>query len=634
MNQLSHTVHSDHLVPVPPPFDHLTSLPLFHNQMDNNQKPEKWKADLWVSMYDEDEPTVQSKSFPHEQIIQSIHLDTLEEFNRKFSSITCDKFAQPEILHHLVRKIFQLNDKDLSPSENKWKIFLTNIFVTAVDKSSLETLEQFLGSRLSVSSRRIKHKDTCKIYRDEHFTLLLNQLTTDERSQVYKNLLLLLMKWAALSPVQVISFLINTALTRPSLIPPICQMMTKQLRPIVLDKSDSFSSSPLITSLLNYSLFHSSNSVASDDDTQDQSKYHSCFVHFIKEFFKARYLKNQSCIINIESIVIEWMSIGNIVPSSVTMQIDILNQLIESNLGGKLLWCNINLLQLLLYFITCIITLRRKANVKEVFLSTIDCIMKRHIQRKITIDQVDQIFNLVKPEDIIILIYFDQYCEDFYISSKLHLYYPQVNKYQLIMMACIDKKKISSINMLPQELSSYDEMLCTIEYMLTFMTKNEINNLLVFLSHHYGIAWSIDVLVSATVKLLKYDDNSINQPIDSTYLIASIDLAIRSCLPLHEIALHDDDSNCSHANDINGNTVNYDYIEYDETQENNSFPLDTHLLCQGDSSIQENNSHENEYKSIIFNAMKRLIDAVPDDSRAIVVQLETDLSTASFFSTT
>lgn len=590
--------------------------------MDNTGASDKWQTDLWVSLYDEDSTPAQCTSFTTEQIIESIRVDTLDEFNRKFASITCDKFAHPLILHTLVCKILECTQDKVPQSDDTSRKFLTNIFVTAVDKSSLETLEQFLELRLSFSSTGIKHKDSHRVYKSEHFILLLNQLTTDERSEVYQNFLLHLMRWAALCPVQVVTFLINTALTRPSLIPPICQILTKQLRSIVLFKCNSLSTSPLITSLLNFSLFYSLPHESSGEVTLCQSKYYGCFVHFIKEFYKARYLRNQSCVISIESIVIEWITIGNIVPSSVSTQIDILNQLIEGNLGGKLQWCHINLVQLLLYFVTCIISLRRKANIKELFLSTIDCIMKRHIQRNITMDEVDQIFNRVKPEDTIVLIYFDKYCHHFYIRSKLCRLYPRLSQYQLVMMACVGEQMTFSLQQVTQQ--SSHQVAQSIERMFTFMTKSEIHNLLHCLSFHLSIVASVHLLLSALHSLLKGEESAMEKTIDATYLISSVDLAIRSCLSSRNITVRREEK-VTQINDINGNTVHRDTLsgKVHARKGCTGDPLDQ---SQGDSLMEIDHLHENECKLMISREVKKLLEVVPVDCRAIVLQLENDLS--------
>ena len=584
----------------------------------------------------------------HEEIIHAIDTLSFDDFDSTFKDTTCTKFSHPDILLHLMLRIHSLKLRQSSPQHSKLVRFLTVLFKETCKQSDLETLQKFLELRLSHGSLGVEAVEYKRVGKKKSFTLLLNQITTDEKTSVYKRLVCKVLKWASFAPVETVLLLIDRAISTPSLIPTIAQILTRQLRPIVMTKVDK-SPRTLMSSLLNYKLFFS---IESGNHQLQQSKFNSCFVQFTKEFFKARYLKSQSCVVNIEAIVIEWLTVVKAFPSTALTQIDILNQLIESNLGGKLLWSYISLSELLLYFVTCIIELRKRANVKEVFLSTVQAIMKRHIQRKISANEVDQLFTQVEPCHYILLTYFNELSVDKYILQKinLHCYFSSgMSEHQILLLASI----IGPDDILMQKalLNVVESVKC----ILPFMTSNEIVNLFAFLSSIYGMKCTVDFFVSAMAQFSSSSSSSSSSCrnsmhcIDWTYVVSSFDLALR-LLAFREEQNHSYENT---GDDINPSVI----LQSDQ--------LDAHFppsltSCTSSSSSpafgpfdgkkfhNEKSEYESTYRenqvTLIPNAdvqvpfngegkgkgiselLSRLLLIVPLDCRAIVCKLQQDCS--------
>lgn len=590
----------------------------------------------------------------HQQLIQAIDSYTFDQFVSVFKDIPCTKFSHPDILLHIIERIYYLHSN--KQCENgKLLRFLIILFKETCKQSNLETIQRFFQLRLSNSSLGLQSIQCKSFGKSKSFTLLLNQVNTDEKSNVYKRFVSKLTKWAAFSPVETLLLMIDKATSTPSLIPPIAQVLTKQLRPIVMFKFDS-SPRTLMLSLVNQQLFFSSATLSSsidDNNGQLERKNNSCFVYFVKEFFKARYLKSQSCIINVEAIVIEWLTIVRAFPSTIFTQIDVLNQLIESNLGGKLLWSNICLVDLLLYFVTCIIELRKRGNVKELFLLTIHSIMKRHIQRKITRDEVDEMFTKVKPQLHILLTYFNDLCEDLYILEKfINLYNDSINMNQLLLLASI----IGPDKMCILEKNIENDGVESVKDILPFMTRNEIVYSFAFFASIYGKKVSIEFFVSALVQLC--DENWIKN-IDWTYVISSFDFAVRlfafpdkkqELYSLYEYSTGDviDCQVIPHSYRMNGHVSLGEKKKEEEEEEytSDNFQLkkeeekrkkekekSTALETSKSDSVQGNTSSQCATVEEGLNGfeecrkeIKRLVTVVPPDCKAIVSKLHIDLS--------
>lgn len=318
------------------------------------------------------------------KVIQKKWMDLIDREDCSLNML-CDD----ELLLDMARALlFEEDDCDLF--KRFPKEFLQQIFVNATKCFTEEKYVFFIVERLN----RFGIETIIPVEFDAEFQTLINKAKNDDTSESYARLLIEVMSKMACNPGETLFFLVSRCIDVPTLVPIVGQMLSKTFRPICLYKDDRHIYSHL-TSIIKHK-------------TSSMSMNLNGVKNLIREAYKSKYRKYGLPVIDMELIVMSWSS-SVCVGDLALKQLELLNQVIVSNITGRTQWTTLNLVQFILWFYGAFLQIfqKDKLEVKESLIKTLSLVIEKHIQRKITEEELEKIreisVTLMDLDDVVLM---------------------------------------------------------------------------------------------------------------------------------------------------------------------------------------------------------------------------------------